>query len=86
MKWVALHTTLPWPQGVPTRPEVDPRRAGTPPGEFTRDKAETLRYLRRFVEPDAPYDRHPAFGAMSREEWLLWGFAHMDHHLRQFGL
>jgi len=28
VKWVALHTSLPWPQGVPTRPEVDPKREG----------------------------------------------------------
>jgi hypothetical protein len=26
VKWIALHTSAPWPQGVPTRPEVDPRQ------------------------------------------------------------
>ena len=24
-------------------------------------------------------------GVMTREEWMLWGFGHCDHHLRQFG-
>ena len=25
-------------------------------------------------------------GAMTREEWMLWGYGHVDHHLRQFGV
>jgi hypothetical protein len=25
------------------------------------------------------------FGAMTRGDWLRWGWLHMDHHLRQFG-
>ena len=86
VKWIALHTTLPWPQGVPTRPEVDPKRNGTRPVEFERDRARVLELLQRFVRPDTRWGRHPGFGAMTREEWLLWGYGHVDHHLRQFGL
>jgi hypothetical protein len=29
---------------------------------------------------------HPIFGRMSRSDWLVWGFRHLDHHMRQFGL
>jgi hypothetical protein len=29
---------------------------------------------------------HPIFGAMSERAWLRWGYLHMDHHLRQFGV
>jgi uncharacterized protein DUF1569 len=86
VKWIALHTTLPWPQGVPTRPEVDPKRNGTRPVEFERDRARVLELLQRFVRPDTRCGRHPGFGAMTRKEWLLWGYGHVDHHLRQFGL
>jgi hypothetical protein len=86
MKFVALHTSYPWPHGVPTRPEVDPKRAGTKPAEFERDRTRVVELLRRFIQPDARYARHPIFGAMSRGEWMLWGYAHLDHHLRQFGL
>jgi hypothetical protein len=85
VKYVALHTSLPWPHGVTTRPEVDPKREGTKPAEFERDRARVLECLQRFVKPDTKYGRHPGFGAMSRDEWMLWGFAHVDHHLRQFG-
>jgi hypothetical protein len=86
VKWIALHTSVPWPQGVPTRPEVDPRRDGTKPGEFERDRTRVLGLLSRFARPDTQYGRHPGFGAMRRDEWLLWGYGHVDHHLRQFGL
>jgi hypothetical protein len=86
VKWIALHTSLPWPQGVPTRPEVDPKRNGTKPLEFERDRAAVVGHIRRFVLPGTRYGRHPGFGAMTRDEWLLWGYAHVDHHLRQFGL
>jgi hypothetical protein len=86
VKWIALHTSLPWPQGVPTRPEVDPKRDGTKPVEFDRDRARVLEHLRRFVLPGTRYGRHPGFGAMTCDEWLLWGYGHVDHHLRQFGL
>jgi Protein of unknown function (DUF1569) len=86
VKYIALHTSLPWPHGVPTRPEVDPKREGTKPAEFERDRARVLECLQRFVKPDTKYGRHPGFGAMSRDEWMLWGYAHVDHHLRQFGI
>jgi hypothetical protein len=86
VKWIALHTSLPWPPGAPTRPEVDPKRLGTRPGEFERDRTRTVELLRRFIQPGTTYAHHPIFGAMSRREWMLWGYGHVDHHLRQFGL
>ncbi len=86
VKWVALHTPLPWPPGVPTRPEVDPKKLGTKPVEFENDRRKVVDLLRRLASPDARYGRHPTFGAMRRDEWLLWGYGHVDHHLRQFGV
>jgi hypothetical protein len=26
------------------------------------------------------------FGEMSRSDWLAWGYRHVDHHMRQFGV
>jgi hypothetical protein len=86
VKWIALHTPLPWPHGVPTTPEVDQKIGGTKPIEFERDRQKTLDLLRRFVMSGTTYARHPGFGAMSRDEWMLWGYGHVDHHLRQFGV
>src|SRR5512132_574022 len=53
VKWIALHTPLPWPPGVPTRPEVDPRRLGTKPLQFEQDRKKVLDLLRRFALPGA---------------------------------
>jgi uncharacterized protein DUF1569 len=87
IKWIALHAPLPWPKGVPTRPEIDQTLAGTPPGDFATDVAllETL-----FAQFTSEVDSinglvHPIFGPMSKSDWLRWGYLHMDHHLRQFG-
>jgi len=86
VKWIALHTSLTWPQGVPTRPEVNPKENGTRPVEFERDRARVLELMRIFVRPDAQRAHHPTFGALTRDEWMRWAYAHVDHHLRQFGL
>src|SRR5262245_63986723 len=86
LKWVAINTSIPWPEGVPTRPEVDPKREGTKPVEFERDRQRAVDLLRRFASCDTSSCRHPAFGAMKRNEWLRWGYGHVDHHLRQFGV
>ena len=86
MRFIALHTALPWPKGIPTRPEVDPLRQGTRPRHFEHDRDAVLALMRRFVSEDATYAEHPMFGRMSRRDWMIWGYRHMDHHLRQFGV
>jgi Protein of unknown function (DUF1569) len=86
VKYLALHTNLAWPKGTPTRPEVDQTIGGTKPSEFDRDRDRAIALLRRFAAPDARPARHPMFGALTREEWMIWGYRHTDHHLRQFAL
>lgn len=85
MKWIALQLPAKWPHGVATRPEMEQGVGGTPPVEFERDRAELLSIVRRFCDTAALPAPHPFFGAMSRQEWLRWGYLHADHHLRQFG-
>jgi hypothetical protein len=86
MRLVALHVPLRWPRGIRTVPEVDPKRDGTRPSAFEADRQAVLTLLQRFAANDARYARHPMFGAMSRHDWMIWGYRHMDHHLRQFGV
>ena len=86
MRFVALHTPLPWPAGVPTRPEVNPRDKGTRPTVFESDRRTVHELMHRFVGTDAQYATHPFFGPLTRREWMLWGYRHMDHHFRQFGI
>ena len=87
MKWGALYLPLPWPKGVPTRPEVEQGNGGTPPADFTEDRAELVGLIEQFSAPNREFRgaRHPIFGEMRDREWLRWGYLHADHHLRQFG-
>ena len=84
MKWIALNGTMKWPQGVSTVPECEAGKGGTPPAELEQDLRELGELLERFSRLPAMAE-HPIFGKMADEEWLRWGYLHMDHHLRQFG-
>ena len=84
VKWVAIRTPMPWPHGVPTRPEIEQGVGGTPPAEWERDRAELLELIDVFAERQT-FGFHPTFGTMSQGDWLRWGYRHVDHHLRQFG-
>ncbi|HVZ23611.1 MAG TPA: DUF1569 domain-containing protein [Vicinamibacterales bacterium] len=87
LRFVALHTPVRWPPGVPTRPEVDQEIGGTAPGEFADDVRALAATVDRFAaQPrDFTLHPHPAFGALTEREWMIWGCRHLDHHLRQFG-
>ncbi len=87
VKWFALYVPLAWPKGVPARPEVEQGRGGTPPSEFQRDRSDLVSVIRRFAEPARTFDgiEHPMFGTLTGDQWLRWGYLHVDHHLRQFG-
>jgi hypothetical protein len=88
VKWIALYAPLPWPRGIRTRPELDQELGGTEPGDFGTDRAEVESLAQAVsAQPrDFAWPPHPLFGRMSRADWLRWGYLHMDHHLRQFGV
>ena len=85
VKWVALRSPLPWPHGVATRPEVEQGRGGTAPVEWGRDCDELRRLIGAFAERET-FGKHPIFGEMSQVDWRVWGYRHVDHHFRQFGV
>jgi hypothetical protein len=85
MKWGALRLPIPWPKGVPTRPEIEQGRGGTPPTVWETDSAALGQWINRFPTREK-FAHHPVFGALTYEEWMIWGFRHVDHHLRQFGV
>jgi hypothetical protein len=87
VKWLALELPIAWSRGLKTMPEMDQLLGGTPPGDFETDRLELASRTETFAGKPAYFAtaRHPFFGKMSGEEWLRWGYLHMDHHLRQFG-
>ena len=88
VKWVALYAPFRWPPGIQTRPEVDQELGGTRPTAFATD-VESLEALVEIVTTRPGFfsgRRHPIFGRLSQAGWMRWGYLHMDHHLRQFGV
>jgi hypothetical protein len=88
VKFFALSFPMHWPHTVKTRPEVDPQQDGTQPGVFAADLRELERTCERYVNGLASIagKDHFMFGTMTEGDWGRWGYLHMDHHLRQFGL
>lgn len=88
VKWLALYVPLRWPPGIVTRPEIDQLISGTCPTVFALDVEELVRQVDVFTTQPADFNwpEHPIFGRMSVRAWMRWGYLHMDHHLRQFGV
>jgi|ERR1051326_95880 hypothetical protein len=89
VRWIALYAPFKWPHGVPTRPENDQQQGGTPPEDFKLDVEALVSMIERVsgnARADFEWQRHPLFDEMSERDWLRWGYLHVDHHLRQFGV
>jgi len=88
VRWIALYAPLKWPHGVRTMPENDQERGGTPPEDFNRDLDALVSMIERVTHPHRTFEwqRHPLFAEMSERDWMRWGYLHVDHHLRQFGI
>ncbi len=82
IRYVALHTPMRWPQGAKTMVEADQEQLGTKPVAWDRDLNQLLTLFDGFQ----PRDRlaHPLFGPLRLDEWNVWAYRHIHHHLRQF--
>ena len=84
MRPVLVHWPFRYPRGVRTLPEL--QRTG--PTAFADDLARLLTAIAEFA---ARADRdkwppNPVAGSVSGREWAALAFAHVDHHLTQFGV
>jgi len=89
IKYVALHTPLPWPHGANAPKEINQETgAGTRPDVLEQDLARLRSSIDEFCRTPRTYQvaDHPMFGPMTEWECMRLGYAHIDHHLRQFGL
>jgi hypothetical protein len=86
VKWAALWLPLQWRPGFPTRPEIDQQKGGTAPKEFAADVSDLRTLFDRFCTAKDKPHMHPVFGRMSEADSMRWGYLHMDHHFRQFGV
>jgi hypothetical protein len=74
---------LPFPKGAPTATELHPGEAES----FDEERALLLNLLEQIAAGphDGPGPAHPLFGPLSRREWGVVTYKHVDHHLKQFG-
>jgi hypothetical protein len=86
LKWLLLRTRFPWPHGVKTRAGIDPRKEGTRPSDFEKDRARVIAGLRELATRSEDLSpSHGILGQMTVEEWRIWAWRHTNYHLRQFG-
>jgi len=86
LKWLLLRTSLPWPRGVKTRVGIDPKKGGTRPSDFEKDRARVITGLREVAtRSEGLSPSHGIMGVMTVAEWRIWAWRHTDYHLRQFG-
>jgi len=86
MKFVALQLPFPWPHGMKTQPDADQELGGTRPRDFDADVSDLMQACERFATAQWTRRPHYLFGLLSDDEWGRWGYRHVDHHLRQFGV
>jgi hypothetical protein len=88
LKWLVLYVPIPWPTGIVTVSEIDQTLGGTKPVDFAADLAQLESLVEVVTTPPRTFEWHvhPIFGRMSERAWLRWGYLHVDHHLRQFGV
>ena len=76
---------LPFPKGAPTAPKLKPDVAEAL--SLEEERKALLELLERIAAGprDGAGPAHPLFGPLTRREWGVATYKHMDHHLRQFG-
>jgi hypothetical protein len=78
-----LFINKPWPKNLPTAREfkiADQR-------DMLQEKAKLVSLIKRFSTEGYMITEtiHPFFGKMSSQEWAMFAYKHLDHHLTQFG-
>lgn len=57
--------------------------------KFEEEKSTTIASIKKFFEggpSQCTTHPHPFFGKFTPEEWAVFQWKHLDHHLRQFGV
>ncbi len=84
VRWIVIHSPLPWPKGAPTAPELKNPATAT----WDADRDGLIEVIRKAAACGTSHNwqPHPAFGKLDGHSWGVLIWRHMDHHLRQFGI
>jgi hypothetical protein len=77
-----LYNDKPFKHHLPT----DKSFIMTDPKDFEKEKQKLLAMTNNFTETNMVDEPHPFFGRMTKEQWSIGSWKHLDHHLQQFGV
>ena len=82
LKHLVLYV-LPFPKGAPTARELYPEGGSA----FDEERATVVNLIEQIAAgpQEGRGPAHPLFGPLSRREWGVLTYKHVDHHLKQFG-
>jgi hypothetical protein len=83
MRPVLVHWPFRYPRGVRTLPELTRTDTGAFADDLTRLREAIIEFGNRADREIWP--PNPVAGNVSGREWSVLAFAHVDHHLTQFG-
>ena len=85
LRFIALCLLPRTPRGI--KSGAEPARKAVDVAAFAPNQERAIALLRQMAAPGQSFTAtHPAFGVMTRSDWMRYAYLHTDHHLRQFGL
>ncbi len=54
--------------------------------DFETEKRKLLEMISNFTDKNIVNEVHPFFGKMTKEQWSMGTWKHLNHHLQQFGV
>lgn len=79
-----------WAHDLPTFPPYlqAAEGGGTKPTTFDQDKKALLDLLTKYhtLAPDFQFHPHAGLGVLTKDQFGMFFWKHIDHHLRQFGV
>ncbi len=83
VKWIVFNFNF--PKNAMTLKELDKNQEGTQVESFQKDKDALLQLIHQVLKANS-FTIHPFFGELTKEEWGILVYKHLDHHLKQFGV
>jgi hypothetical protein len=78
-----LYSNKPFKRSLPTDPSFN--MLGNEKN-FETEKQKLLTMINNFSEESIVNETHTFFGKLTKEQWSIGTWKHMDHHLQQFGV
>lgn len=84
LKFVFLNVLKKFPKNVKTISSLDVVGSRLETNSFEEERTDLLRLLNQFQRAPEIKAIHPYFGQLTKKEWGIITWMHIDHHFRQF--